>query len=275
MKNDLTTGAWQDNFGCPINIILFCTSDVACMAMDNASMYSLALAMSWGGSPCNKVLRMFPTIWCILLHTALDWWFYDVVHTSLMWQFCNNNWNCSHVSSIQLLGVILHAGFFLNKQANKQTINMTCFFWLGILVWDHDLASWIGTSNASNLCRFLQTWVFHGPNRSTAHSSNRIDWTSCSDMDSYCLPSNLFLRQKSQLRLGCKFWFLVQISGTPSRRGIPIPFPIPDILAGFFLKFQFLESQKIRILICKIPVICWRRNSLHLILANLFWFQSM
>ncbi len=28
MKNDLTTRTWQDNIWCPINIILFCTSDV-------------------------------------------------------------------------------------------------------------------------------------------------------------------------------------------------------------------------------------------------------
>ncbi len=28
MKNDLTTGTWQDDIWCPINIILFCTSDV-------------------------------------------------------------------------------------------------------------------------------------------------------------------------------------------------------------------------------------------------------
>ena len=28
MKNDLTKGTWQDNIWCPINIILFCTSDV-------------------------------------------------------------------------------------------------------------------------------------------------------------------------------------------------------------------------------------------------------
>ncbi len=37
-----------------------------------SSMYSLAVAISGGGSPCFKVLRMFPTSWCILLHTALD-----------------------------------------------------------------------------------------------------------------------------------------------------------------------------------------------------------
>ncbi len=28
MKNDLNTGAWQHNIGCPISIILFSTSDV-------------------------------------------------------------------------------------------------------------------------------------------------------------------------------------------------------------------------------------------------------
>ncbi len=28
MKNDLTTGTWQDDIWCPINIILLCTSDV-------------------------------------------------------------------------------------------------------------------------------------------------------------------------------------------------------------------------------------------------------
>ncbi len=29
MKNDLTTGTWQDDIWCPINIILLCTSDAA------------------------------------------------------------------------------------------------------------------------------------------------------------------------------------------------------------------------------------------------------
>jgi hypothetical protein len=28
MKNDLTTGAWQHNIGCPISITLLSTSDV-------------------------------------------------------------------------------------------------------------------------------------------------------------------------------------------------------------------------------------------------------
>jgi hypothetical protein len=29
MKNDLTTGAWQHNIGCPISITLLSTSDVS------------------------------------------------------------------------------------------------------------------------------------------------------------------------------------------------------------------------------------------------------
>jgi hypothetical protein len=31
MKNDLTTGTWQDNIQCPINITLLCTSDAVCL----------------------------------------------------------------------------------------------------------------------------------------------------------------------------------------------------------------------------------------------------
>ncbi len=33
MKNDLTTGTWQDNIWCPIIIILFCTSDEVKMSI--------------------------------------------------------------------------------------------------------------------------------------------------------------------------------------------------------------------------------------------------
>jgi hypothetical protein len=46
---------------------------MACMAIDNAlSTYCAALANFCGGLPCNNVLRTFPTVWCILSHTALD-----------------------------------------------------------------------------------------------------------------------------------------------------------------------------------------------------------
>jgi hypothetical protein len=43
MKNDLTTGAWQNNIWRPINIILSCTSDVSLAT--SASMASLAWAL--------------------------------------------------------------------------------------------------------------------------------------------------------------------------------------------------------------------------------------
>ncbi len=46
---------------------------MACIAIDNASYtYCSALALFCGGLPCNGVLRTFPTVWCILSHTALD-----------------------------------------------------------------------------------------------------------------------------------------------------------------------------------------------------------
>jgi hypothetical protein len=46
---------------------------MVCIAIDNASStYCSALAIFCGGLPCNSVLRTFPTVWCILLHTELD-----------------------------------------------------------------------------------------------------------------------------------------------------------------------------------------------------------
>ncbi len=53
-------------------------------------------------------------------------------------------------------------------------------------------------------------------------------------------------------QLGWEFQFLVPISGIPIVSGILIPCSIPKFPVIFFLKFQFLESQKIGILICNI-----------------------
>jgi hypothetical protein len=51
MKNDLTTRTWQDNIRCPINIILFCTSDVLQDQFPNGSCIHVILAfdrlVSW------------------------------------------------------------------------------------------------------------------------------------------------------------------------------------------------------------------------------------
>ncbi len=49
MKNDLTTGTWQDDIWCPINIILLCTSDV-----DNSHT-----AASLGCELVVKILELF------------------------------------------------------------------------------------------------------------------------------------------------------------------------------------------------------------------------
>ncbi len=119
---------------------------MACIAIDKASsMYSLAPAISWG--------------------------LFAVVHTSLMWHF----WE-----SFSILEFVKEA----NKQTRKQQLwlmflvwNLGLGTWLGILTWDLDLGSWTSTSNASNLRGFPHTSTFHGPIRSTVHSSNGIDWT--------------------------------------------------------------------------------------------------
>jgi hypothetical protein len=62
---------------------------MACIAIDNGlSTYCAALAIFCGGLPCNNVLRTFPTVWCILSHTALGCGF-----------FCSS----SHISDTAIL----------------------------------------------------------------------------------------------------------------------------------------------------------------------------
>ncbi len=64
---------------------------IACLAMDSASSTnSFASSIFCGGSLNNNALRTFPTVWCILLQTALDWGFLALVHSSLMQQSCNS-----------------------------------------------------------------------------------------------------------------------------------------------------------------------------------------
>ncbi len=78
--------------------------------------------------------------------------------------------------------------------------------------------------------------------------------------------------------LGWEFQFLVPISGTPIVSGIPIPFSIPKIPAGFFFwnsDVWRVRKLEFRFAIIGIPVISLRRNSVRLIVANLYWLQSM
>jgi hypothetical protein len=159
-------------------------------------MYSLALAMSWGGSPCNNVLRTFPTIWCILSHRALDWGFLAVVHTSLMWQFCHSVWNFGPVNSPPG-SCIQHCGH--GKRVSQHCTNF-CMMWseffFSILTSSTRLVTVSITVRASNLQGLPWTWTVHGPIRSTVHSSNRIERTYHSGKNPCLLPSNLFIWQK-------------------------------------------------------------------------------
>jgi hypothetical protein len=54
MKNDLTTGTWQDDIGCPINIILLCTSDVA---TDNVIAKLFGTVNTFHHSYSQRILR--------------------------------------------------------------------------------------------------------------------------------------------------------------------------------------------------------------------------
>jgi hypothetical protein len=45
MKNDLTTGAWQQDIGCPISIVLLSTFDAAYANTANMTMASLGFTI--------------------------------------------------------------------------------------------------------------------------------------------------------------------------------------------------------------------------------------
>ena len=135
------------------------------------------------------VLRIFPIV-CIFLQIALDWGLLAAVQTSLIWHFWES------FSTLKLW----------KMQTNKHTNNnYDLCFWFGILAWDLDLGFWLGILHRYIKCFILMwfscTWTFHGPIKSTVHSSNGIDWTSRFGKNPYLLPFNVFLWQKSQLKL--------------------------------------------------------------------------
>jgi hypothetical protein len=104
---------------------------MACIAIDNAlSTYCAALAIFCGGLPCKNVLRTFPTVWSILSHTALVCGIFAVVHTSLMWQFCNSIWNSCLVK--------LYQGCVHNAEATDNVLaNIARIFLLQFLTFCH------------------------------------------------------------------------------------------------------------------------------------------
>ncbi len=78
--------------------------------------------------------------------------------------------------------------------------------------------------------------------------------------------------------LGWEFRCLVPISGTPIISGILILFPIPKIPIWYYFwnsDVWRVRKSEFRFAIFGIPVICLRRNSVCLIVANLYWLQSM
>jgi hypothetical protein len=72
--------------------------------------------------------------------------------------------------------------------------------------------------------------------------------------------------------LGWEFQFLVPISGTPIISRIPIPFLVPKIPVGFFFNSNVWRVRKLEFRFAKfgIPVICFRRNSVCIIIASLY-----
>ncbi len=76
---------------------------MACVAINSASsMKSFAFLMSCGGSPCRRVRRTFPTVWCICSQIALACGFLLDVGASLILHPWRRNWNFGPTNSLPL-----------------------------------------------------------------------------------------------------------------------------------------------------------------------------
>ncbi len=93
MKNDSTTGTWQDNIWCPIIIILFCTSDVRARSCANrvgfnTTPYIGAHIFGIGSANARKHHRS--TLERILSRTrSLTWWPLDGKYLYFLYVWLN------------------------------------------------------------------------------------------------------------------------------------------------------------------------------------------
>ena len=124
-------------------------------------------------SPCiwQSVLRIFPIVNHSFTH-SIGLWVFAVVHTSLMWQFCNSVWNSGPVNSVP--------GSCTQRWGHGQRVSQHCANFLATVC---DLLSLILmsltklvivsiTESTSNSYGSPRTWTVQGPIRSVAHSSN-------------------------------------------------------------------------------------------------------
>ncbi len=152
---------------------------IAYVAIDNALFIkSFTLVTSCGGSPCRRVCRTFPTVWCIHSQIALACRSLLDVGASLILHPWKRNWNSGPTNSPPL-SCTQRSG-----QGYHQTwayfLAMCADVFSSILTSSTKLETVSITVKALNSYGLLQTWNIHGPIKSTAHYSNGTECNSCS-----------------------------------------------------------------------------------------------
>eukprot|EP00970_Alexandrium_tamarense_P009321 scaffold1847_cov121-Alexandrium_tamarense.AAC.1 len=154
---------------------------IACMAVDSASsISSVAFSTSVGGVVCKSVLKMLPTVWCILSHIALDCGLRLVVGTSLMFNRAKILWNSYPVNSPPLSWMHRFGSGYLANQACSN-LRRTCF---AVLLSMRINSTKFDTGSmhvkALNSYFWLLISMVHGPIKSIATSSQGATLTSLS-----------------------------------------------------------------------------------------------
>jgi hypothetical protein len=146
---------------------------MACVAIDSASsMKYFALITTCGGYLCRRVCRRFPTVWSIRSQIALACGFLLDVGASLILHPWRRNRNSGPTNSPPLLCTQCYEKGYLDNQTWAYFLAMCAYIFLSILTSSTRLETMSMTVRALNLYGLLQTWIIHGPIKSTAHFSN-------------------------------------------------------------------------------------------------------
>ncbi len=154
---------------------------IAFVTIDSASsMMSFALVRSCGDSPCRRVCKTFPTVWCIHSQIALACGFLLDVGASLILHSWRRNWNSCPTNSPPLSYTQHYGQGYLDNQTWVYFLAMCADVFSTILTSSTRLETMSMIVRASNSYGLLQTGIIHGPIKSTEHSWSGTERNSCS-----------------------------------------------------------------------------------------------
>ncbi len=153
---------------------------MTCVPIDSAlSMKSFVLVTSRGGSPCRRVCRTFPTVWCIRSQIALACGFLLDVGAYLILHPWRRNYNSGLTNSTPLLCTQRSGQEYIDNQTWAYFLTTCANVFSSILTSSTRLETVSMTVRALNSYNLLQTWIIHGPIKST-DSLNGTERNLCS-----------------------------------------------------------------------------------------------